>query len=113
MNAVATVRTYGPYLRVKSEKSTSNGIMEISIDGGAWADIDLYESNTHQEYVYTSTILSAGQHRVQFRVSGRKNPSSSGDNVSLVQIEYRTPVTVTDLGEEIYDFNWASVMSGA
>jgi hypothetical protein len=111
--AIATIRTYGERLRLKASIGGNRGIVEISIDDADWEDIDLYSVTTENDYVFSTTSLANGKHRVRFRVTGRANPGSIGVIVGLVQVEYTTPITIEDGGEEIYDFDWASVMSGA
>lgn len=111
--AVATIRTYGKYLRVKSYTDINRGILEISIDGEDWEDIDLFSVTSGEDYVYETDELDEGRHRVRLRVSGRANPGSTGTKVNIVQVEYQAPVTVEDMGEEIYNFDWSSLMGGA
>jgi hypothetical protein len=78
VNAYYQVRFNGTQAKVYTKKNSNHGIMAISIDGGAETNADSYSSTTVQQaLVYTSPVLSAGQHTLKVRVTGTKNASST------------------------------------
>lgn len=60
------------------------GQAEVWIDGTKRADIDLYAPVTgYQKVVYRSATLGAGDHTIQIKAKGTKNPSSRGTYVVI------------------------------
>ncbi|GAA0068492.1 hypothetical protein UT300003_00150 [Clostridium sardiniense] len=73
------IKFKGSLFYLSAAKDPSHGIMEISIDGGEFKDIDLYaESRKTKQIVYESETLEYGEHTATIRVSGRKNERSTG-----------------------------------
>lgn len=102
-NARAAFTFYGTSATVVFEKGNDKGIVEMSIDGGEPTFLDTY-SNTVSEYLETLD-LDVSKHYVRFRVTGDKNPSSSGSEVKLIRIEYSKYFNATLDIEEIYSVN--------
>lgn len=69
------------------------GQAEVWIDGTKRADIDLYAPVTgYQKVVYRSGQLSAGNHTIEIRAKGTKNPLSRGAYVVIDGFRaYETP----------------------
>lgn len=67
------------------------GIVETSIDGGAFSKHDLFHRfSTKLNYprsVIFSSGLASGDHRLELRVSDEKNPASTGNAVSILFFE--------------------------
>jgi hypothetical protein len=73
------IRFNGTQVAVYAKKANNHGILAISIDGGTETNADLYSAATVQQaLVWTSALLSSGQHTLKVRISGIKNASSSG-----------------------------------
>ncbi|MDP8904628.1 MAG: S8 family serine peptidase [Chloroflexota bacterium] len=82
--AVALVSTRGP----------SRGIAEIWLDGTKVATIDLYASSLQtSRVVWASGTLTAGSHTLQVRVTGTRNPASSGVRVDVDCFQRWSPAT--------------------
>lgn len=59
------------------------GIASVSVDGGPWADVDLYSAAlSGQQKVWSTGTLASGMHSVEIRRSGRKNPAASASRLS-------------------------------
>ena len=61
-----------------TEKKNTHGKAGVSIDGGAETFVDLYSSTEQHQVVYASSGLALGTHTIKIRVTGTKNPASSG-----------------------------------
>ncbi|MFJ5088432.1 glycoside hydrolase family 2 TIM barrel-domain containing protein [Streptomyces sp. NPDC088674] len=84
----ATTTFWGTGVRVISSKGPGQGIAEISVDGGAATQVDLYASGKQfQQRVFERTGLAEGEHTVTVRVTGRKNASASDTHVVLDAFE--------------------------
>lgn len=112
-NAVATITFYGSKLRINSIKDLDQGIMQVSIDGSDWEEVDLFNATTSEEVVYSVTNLSEGKHKLQIKAAGKSSPMASSNEINFSSIEYLTPVDIENGGEEIFNVDWASVVSGA
>jgi len=112
-DAVASIITYGERIKLSSEVGLDKGIMEVSVDGGDWEEVDLFNVESSTTIVYTKYDLTEGQHLFQMRATGRKFPGSSSAEVNVQAVSYLTPIDSTVGSEEIYNVEWASVMSGA
>ncbi len=74
-----TLSFIGYRIRWYTEMKTTHGIVAVSIDGGAETMVDLYRLYTGQYLmVYESPMLSLGTHTIKLRVTGTKNPASTG-----------------------------------
>lgn len=89
-----------------------SGIAQLSLDGGPWLDVDLYNKDVKTgQYVWYSGDLEYGYHIVRIRPSGLKNALSSGTEINLDQIRLQgfadevpdtaPPVTTSNINE-----NW-------
>jgi hypothetical protein len=68
---------------------------------------------TFTPVLYTATGLGEGMHEVRIRVTGEKNPSSSGNLVRMGAIEYKKHSVGLDLGEEQYErLGWGGSLIG-
>lgn len=84
----ASVSFWGKGVRVVCPKGPNEGIAEISVDGGAATEVDLYASGKQfQQKVFERTGLAEGEHTVTVRVTGRKNASASDAHVVLDAFE--------------------------
>jgi hypothetical protein len=78
-NAFYQVRFQGTQVQVYSSLHPSNGITAYSIDGGAEVLVDQYDpAIVRQKAVYTSPVLTYGEHILKVRITGTKNPKSTG-----------------------------------
>jgi riboflavin biosynthesis pyrimidine reductase len=69
----------GTQVKVFTAKNSNQGIAGISIDGGTETLVDTYASTRSDDVlIYTSPVLTSGQHTVKVRVTSTKNASSSG-----------------------------------
>jgi hypothetical protein len=73
-------------------RDTDQGIMTLSLDGGAPVDVDGYApARNASGAVWTSPVLAAGNHTLTITNSGRKNGASSGDNIAIDRADVTTP----------------------
>ena len=86
--ASVTYRVNGSRVALLSVKDTGNGIAGVSIDGGAETTVDLYAPiRAGEQRQWLSPRLTPGDHTVRVRVTGQKNPASSGTVVSADRVE--------------------------
>ena len=78
-------RTVGAYLLAGPDA----GIVEASVDGGAFATIDLYHRFSgglhYPRTVVFATDLAAGKHTLTLRMAAGKNPKSTGTAARILQ----------------------------
>lgn len=90
------INFYGTGIELYGDKNEESGIATVSIDDGAEIGIDLYsDANKADTYLYSSEKLFPGNHTLKVRVSGQKNPFSSGNNISLTRarsIDYQDKI---------------------
>ena len=74
----ATLRFSGTSVEVYSIKGPNHGIVEISIDGDQPVECDQYaDDRAPGHLLFARNDLAAGSHRLDYRVSGRKNAESA------------------------------------
>ena len=111
-NDYYNIRFYGQRVKLYTSKASHHGIMAVSIDGGTETNVDLYSAiRADNTLVYTTAVLTPGQHTIKVRVTGTKNASSTGtvivadradDNVNLIKNpEFNSGIT-----------NWSWSQSG-
>ncbi|MFJ5843878.1 glycoside hydrolase family 2 TIM barrel-domain containing protein [Streptomyces sp. NPDC092903] len=87
----ATATFWGTGVRFICPKGPNQGIAEVSVDGGAVTEVDLYATEKRfQQRAFERTGLAEGEHTVTVRVTGRKNASASGAHVVLDAFEALT-----------------------
>lgn len=74
-NATITITFIGKQIEWWTEETRNKGIAGISIDGVAEVDVDIYASTTvnNTQKVWTSPVLSPGEHTLRIRVTGLRN----------------------------------------
>lgn len=127
-NDIVTFQFTGFKVEWISEKFTSHGIIEVSIDGVVQQTVDQYAPGatpTFQQILYTSSTLSQGVHTIQLRVTGTKNAAStntylvhdafkvySSEVVPATGDKYVNQVTGNDLNTGTFDFPFATIQRG-
>ena len=87
-DASVSVTFYGTKLDWITTKAPNYGIAEISIDGGAPVQVDLYSPTyAYQRPVWSTGNLALGAHTVVIFTTGQKNPSSSNKLVGLDAVD--------------------------
>jgi GH43 family beta-xylosidase len=87
-NATATIRFNGTQIALLSVRDRGNGIAAVSIDGGPEQRVDLYSDiRVGEQLNYRSPVLAPGDHTLRVRVTGERNPASTGSVVSMDRIE--------------------------
>ena len=87
-NASYRVQFSGTQASIYAEKSSALGIVGVSIDGGTETMVDPYASSrSEQNLLYTSPALAAGTHTITVRITGTKNPSSTGTYAAADRVE--------------------------
>jgi mannan endo-1,4-beta-mannosidase len=87
-----TVTFTGSRLRLYSARASHHGIGAVSVDGGPESDIDFYGFiRQEQALVYTTPTLPSGIHTVSVRVTGRKNPISTGFVIAADRADFLAP----------------------
>jgi len=107
--AYATFR--GTSVDLIAQKASSFGIAEVSLDGAAPVDVDLYSASTAYKTVAWSAVgLADTTHTVSVTYSGRKNAASSGTTIDLDAIDVggtlvadtAPPVTTSSVGSSAW-----------
>jgi hypothetical protein len=77
------------------------GIVEARLDGGGWVQLDCYEIAARARQVRRKLFsnVSAGQHTVEIRLTGSKNPDSQGWYFYFDFLECAVPSDVPDAPE--------------
>lgn len=77
----------GTMVRFYGAKDLDNGILAVSIDGGAELNVDCYSASRQETaLLYTSPALENKQHTLKVRVTGEKNTSATGTVVEVDKI---------------------------
>ena len=84
VDASASATFTGTQVRLVGARASHHGMAAVRIDGGSETMIDLYASaRQDQATIYVSPLLKKGTHTVSVRVTGNRNPQSSGSVVAL------------------------------
>ena len=84
VGASVTVPFTGTYLSWLAKKSPVYGKAKVSVDGGASADVDLYDAATlYQRAVWDTGKLTTGLHWAKIDWSGTKNASATATNIGV------------------------------
>jgi hypothetical protein len=82
-NATVTYTFTGTDIAWISARGTDRGQAEVRIDGGAPMLVDLYTTRLEGRRIVFAAKVPAGQHTIEIRVLGTKNPASSGLRVDV------------------------------
>lgn len=67
------------------------GILEISVDGGEWKEVDLFHNHSkglnYPRSVILADNLSSSYHQAAIRVSEKKNEASKGNTATILYFE--------------------------
>jgi lysophospholipase L1-like esterase len=89
-NAFYEVPFSGTQIKVYGAQAAWHGIAAVSIDGGAETLIDTYSATRSDNVLlWSSPVVSAGNHKLKVRVTGQRNPSAwntyiAADRVDIV-----------------------------
>jgi hypothetical protein len=87
-NDYATLAFTGVQIKFYGVLDPNHGIGAISMDGGSETLIDYYAaSRAGDQLMWTSPMLPQGTHTFKLRVTGTKNPSSSGTIVTVDRVD--------------------------
>ncbi|WP_068604287.1 glycosyl hydrolase [Paenibacillus swuensis] len=119
-NSYYDVDFQGTQVKVYGTKDAHHGIAAVSIDGGAETMVDLYSASRNPNTIlWTSPVLSAGNHTVKVRVTGTKNASSAWNVVTADRIVVTPASTVlndatvgTGLNQFEYSGTWSTSTGG-
>jgi hypothetical protein len=71
-------------MRVYGKKGPAEGIMSVTVDGGAPSNVDCYAAVAAQhQLLFETAALTAAAHTVVCTVTGTKNASSSANTITL------------------------------
>ncbi|MFJ4201135.1 galactosylceramidase [Streptomyces sviceus] len=113
----ATLTFKGSYVALDSVAYNSQGIMTVSVDGGAATSVDLYRDSGQgvTAPVFTANNLDAtATHTLKVTVTGTKNSASNGSWASVASAVVGTPTTIpysttgSGVGEWQYSGSWSS-----
>jgi hypothetical protein len=92
----ATVEFSGTQMRFYGVEDPGHGIGALSIDGGSETLIDFYAATRMgNQLMWTSPVLSSGDHVFKVRVTGTKNTSSTNSWVVPDRVDFRQSGTTT------------------
>lgn len=96
------VRFRGIQASIYTSIAAHCGKMGVSIDGGEEVLVDTYSLNrVDLTKVWTSPILESGEHVLRVRVTGEKNPASSGTTIACDRVDVIAEIGVDAFIEEI------------
>jgi len=113
--ATATFRFTGTQVALHAVRDVDQGIMSVSVDGGAAQNVDNYASSRNASgVVWTSPVLASGAHTVTIVNTGQRNTASSGINIAVDRADVTQAtqtivdgnVTGTGSSQFQYDANW-------
>lgn len=85
-----SVKLYGPL-------NSDQGILSVSVDGGAAVEIDTYSATRNPSaLLWESSRLAAGTHVVSFAATGNSNPASGGTTVAIDRADVQRTVATID-----------------
>jgi hypothetical protein len=88
VNANYQVRFNGRQIRLYGAKANNHGIAAVRIDNGAEVNVDFYAATrSDNTLLWTSPMLAVGQHTLRVRVTGTRNPSSSGNPITADRVD--------------------------
>lgn len=71
-------------MRVYGKKGPSQGIVNVTVDGGAATPVDCYSAaDAQHQLLFETAALTAASHTVVCTVTGTKNASSSGFTITI------------------------------
>jgi hypothetical protein len=81
---VGLLRFTGTKVALYAVRDVDQGIMSLSVDGGAPVDVDDYApARNASGVVWTGPQLAAGAHTLTITNTGRRNAASSGNNIAI------------------------------
>lgn len=87
-NTYFQVKFDGMQIKLYGAKDPKHGIAAVSIDGGAETNVDYYAPRRKDNVLlYTSPVLTRGQHTLKIRATGLKNSSSSNTIVTVDRVD--------------------------
>jgi hypothetical protein len=82
-NANYQVRFNGRQIRLYGARAPNHGIAAVRIDTGTEVNVDFYAATRADNVLlWTSPMLPVGNHTLRVRVTGTRNPSSSGNPIT-------------------------------
>ena len=96
-----TFQFNGQQARVFASMAPNNGILAFSVDNGAETYFDAYAAmRVDNVFLFATPTLGSGLHTLKVRVTGLKNPASSGYNVPADRIDVVSGGA--EVGQSIY-----------
>jgi serine/threonine protein kinase len=78
----------GVQIKLYTVKGPGSGIGAVSLDGGSETMIDTYTAKRAGDQMqWTSSMLPAGTHTFELRITGTKNPRSTGYHVTVDRVD--------------------------
>ncbi len=84
-----TIPFRGTAIGYVTAKDSTHGIAQVTLDGGAPVDVDLYSATRYvpQVKVWSASGLADANHTLTIRYTGRRNAASSGYTVGLDAVD--------------------------
>jgi hypothetical protein len=87
--ALAQFTFQGRSVALYAVRDFDQGVMDVSIDGGAVSEVDDYSPlRTVSTPAWTSPLLAAGTHTLSITVTGRRNPASANATIALDRVDF-------------------------
>lgn len=100
-NSSYTFEFSGQQARVYASMAPNGGIAAFSVDNGAETYFDTYAATRVDDvFLYATPTLGNGTHTLKVRVTGLRNPASTGNNVSADRID--VVGAGSEVGQDIY-----------
>ncbi len=83
-SGLATIKFNGSYLGWVGKKAPQYGKAKVTLDGGTPVTVDLYSASTkYQQTIWSTGLLSGGEHTVTIERTGEKNASATGSYIGV------------------------------
>ena len=97
----------GNSVRVLATKGSANGIMAVSLDGGAETLVDTYApTRQDQALLFSSPTLNYGTHTLVVRVTSQKNASSNNFYIQADRVEVGSAFNDNTIGAANNQFSY-------
>ena len=110
--ATAYVGFTGTGFSLITQKAPDFGIAQVSVDGGAPVDVDLYAGGYFfKQSVFTRGGLADGRHLVKISWTGRRNVASTNTKIGIDALDVvgsMTPDTEAPLTTAVADGAWSA-----
>lgn len=101
-NDYVSITFNGTQIKFYGVVGPGHGIGAFSLDGGSETMIDFYSpTNAGNTLLYTSPVLTAGQHTLKVRVTGNQNSSANWNGINPDRVDILSSSGVTSVDDSV------------